>query len=337
MALPDRSRQNPDAQVDNRGLDTCGLDTFRASPFEETPIWAGLYENIHDLLFPRRLPPLELTSTPIPISDRLAIRTNPWAVGTSTMVNGGILALVIFMGMRDFFYPHPKPNPVAGIDLSELRLLMSRTALAARGGGGGGSNQHIDPIVGRLPRFDNTPLMPPAVPVIPKPLLEIDPALAISPQIKLPDNPALMNIGVNKSTNVTLDSYGPGTRAGIGAGADGGLGPDHGAGVGPGFDRGIGGEVYRPGGDVSAPTIITAPEAEFSDEARRAKYQGVCIIGLIVDAQGNTRNLHVVRSLGMGLDQKALDAVQLYKFKPAKKNGKPVPVTILVQVNFRLY
>ena len=79
-------------------------------------------------------------------------------------------------------------------------------------------------------------------------------------------------------------------------------------------------------------------EAEFSDEARRAKYQGVCLVSLIVDAQGNPQDPHVVRTLGMGLDEKAMEAVRKYKFKPAMKDGHtPVPVMITVEVNFRLY
>ena len=96
--------------------------------------------------------------------------------------------------------------------------------------------------------------------------------------------------------------------------------------------------MYRVGGGISAPVALNDVEAEFSDEARRAKYQGVCLISLIVDAQGNPQSPHVVRPLGMGLDEKALEAVRKYKFKPAMKDGKtPVPVMITVEVNFRLY
>ena len=97
-------------------------------------------------------------------------------------------------------------------------------------------------------------------------------------------------------------------------------------------------EVYKVGGGISAPVAIYQPEAEFSDEARRAKYSGVCIIALIVDAQGNPQNVHVVRALGMGLDQKALEAVRQYKFRPAMKDGTtPVPFMVTVEVDFHLY
>jgi TonB family protein len=79
-------------------------------------------------------------------------------------------------------------------------------------------------------------------------------------------------------------------------------------------------------------------DPEFSDEARRAKYQGLCLITLIVDAQGNPHNPRVVRALGMGLDEKAIEAVMKFKFKPAMKDRKtPVPVEITVEINFHLY
>jgi TonB family protein len=96
--------------------------------------------------------------------------------------------------------------------------------------------------------------------------------------------------------------------------------------------------LYTVGGNVSAPVPLKQVDAEYSDQARRAKYRGVCLVGLVVDAQGNPQNVHVVRALGMGLDEKALEAVRQYKFKPAMKDGKtPVPVVVDVEVKFHLY
>ena len=77
--------------------------------------------------------------------------------------------------------------------------------------------------------------------------------------------------------------------------------------------------------------------AEFSDEARRAKYQGVSVVSLIVDAHGLPQRIRVVRKLGMGLDEKAVEAVKQYKFKPSMYQGKPVPVEITIEVNFHIY
>jgi protein TonB len=146
----------------------------------------------------------------------------------------------------------------------------------------------------------------------------------------IPDNLTLPNIGMSNSPNVKLGSLGNGRGTGIGSG--------DGSGYGPGSGGGTGGGLYRVGGAISQPVPLNNVEAEFSDEARRAKYQGVCLISVIVDAQGNPQNPRVVRALGMGLDEKALEAVRKYKFKPALKDGKtPVPVMINVEINFRLY
>jgi len=183
-----------------------------------------------------------------------------------------------------------------------------------------------------------TPLSPPQLPLLTNPTLAIDPTIAVPIDIKLPDHPSMPTIGVHQSVNVRFLSGGPGDRAGIGIGTRGGDGPGNGPGNGPGSDGGAGGGPLTPGaGGVSYPVALVSPEAEFSDEARRAKYQGVCAISIIVDSRGYPQNPRVVRSLGMGLDEKALEAVAKYRFKPALKNGRPVPVIITVEVNFRLY
>lgn len=332
MGSPDTSPGYQKADANREAI----LAVFR-TPIEEQPIWAGLYEGIREAFFPSRLPPLELTSTPIPVPDRLQVKTNRWAVGTSTVVNGGALALVLLMGMRAVFHPLPKPGLTDHMKLSDLTIFAPKSG-QMHGGGGGGSNDLIDPITGRNPRFDRVPLTPPQVPVLENPKLAIDPAVAVPPDIKLPDNASLPNIGVHTSTNVTLISNGPGTEAGMGSGPGHGLGPGKGDGYGPGFDQGVGTGVYQAGvGGVSNPVPIVTPEAEFSDEARRAKYQGVCMIAIIVDAHGNPQNPRVMRSLGMGLDEKALESVRRYRFKPAMKDGRPVPAMITVEVDFRLY
>jgi TonB family protein len=86
---------------------------------------------------------------------------------------------------------------------------------------------------------------------------------------------------------------------------------------------------------VTAPIPLVHPEAEYTEEARKARNQGDCIISVIVDAQGMPQNPRVVRGLGMGLDQKAIEAVNKYRFRPAMKNGEPVPIRITVEVSFR--
>jgi TonB family protein len=94
--------------------------------------------------------------------------------------------------------------------------------------------------------------------------------------------------------------------------------------------------VYRAGGGVTPPVPTYSPPPEYSEEARKAKYQGTVVLKLEVDPTGHTRNIQVVRSLGMGLDEKAIEAVNKWEFRPGIKDGKPVTVTVSVEVNFRL-
>ncbi len=97
-------------------------------------------------------------------------------------------------------------------------------------------------------------------------------------------------------------------------------------------------QPYHVGGGVSAPVPLLTPEAHYSDSARRKKISGICLISMIVDGQGMPQNPRIVRSLGYGLDEKALEAVTHYRFKPALKAGfEPVPVILAIEVNFRLY
>jgi len=91
------------------------------------------------------------------------------------------------------------------------------------------------------------------------------------------------------------------------------------------------------GGGVSAPRTIFSPDPEYSEEARKAKYQGTVVLWVIVGPDGRTRDIRIQRSLGMGLDEKAIGAVRTWKFEPARKNGTPVAVQVSIEITFRLY
>jgi TonB family protein len=303
---------------------------------KEKPIWADLYENIRDIFFPPHLPPLELTSKPIPVPDRLKVKANPWAIGIAAMVNLSILALVIFFGVRKIIDTVQQQQLHAtDVDVSEFKA--PHAANMAGGGGGGGDRSIIDASKGHLPKLEKNPIVPPQVPVVEKPTIPMQSAINVQKNLMLPDNPLLPMVGVTKSPNVSLASNGQGANGGMGTGSGGGLGSGTGNGFGPGFGGNAGGGLYRIGGGVSAPVVIRSVDPEFSDEARRAKYQGICLISLIVDTDGNPQNIHIARALGMGLDEKAIEAVKLFKFKPAMKDGKtPVPVQMTIEINFRL-
>jgi TonB family protein len=94
--------------------------------------------------------------------------------------------------------------------------------------------------------------------------------------------------------------------------------------------------VYKVGGGVSQPSVLFKVDPEYSEEARKAKYSGTVMLAVIVDAEGHARDIHVVKSLGMGLDEKAIEAVGKWKFKPGMKGGQAVNVRATIEVNFRL-
>jgi TonB family protein len=287
------------------------------------------------VFFPVKLPPLELTSQPVPVPDRMAVKPNPWAIGISTTINGLILIIVLFfLGKK--VIETVKPSFLAtNIDVGDYNA--PKSDIKAGGGGGGGDRSIIEANKGKLPEKVPDPITPVQPQTIEHPKLPEPAAINVQKDIQLPDNNMPM-IGMHSSSNVQLASAGTGNGAGMGTGSGGGLGSGSGNGYGPGNGGNTGGGLYQIGGRVAAPVLVFQPEAEFSDEARRAKYQGVCVVSLIVDAQGNPQSVHVIRSLGMGLDEKAMEAVRKYKFKPAMKDGKtPVAVPITVEVDFHLY
>lgn len=88
---------------------------------------------------------------------------------------------------------------------------------------------------------------------------------------------------------------------------------------------------------MTAPQVIYSPDPQYSKQARKAKFQGVCVLWLVVGPDGLPRDIRVQRALGMGLDEEAIKAVKKWKFKPSRMDGQPVAVQINVEVSFRLY
>jgi TonB family protein len=94
--------------------------------------------------------------------------------------------------------------------------------------------------------------------------------------------------------------------------------------------------LRRIGGGVTSPKLVYKVDPQFSEQARKEKFSGIVLINLIVDTNGLPQNVHVLRGVGMGLDEKALEAVKQYIFQPAMENGKPVPVELNVEVNYQI-
>jgi len=213
---------------------------------------------------------------------------------------------------------------------SELTYLAT-----GNGGGGSGDRERLPATKGTPPKFAERQLAPPTIVVRRNvPLVEVPATVVVAPDIKFPSSTA---IGALVSSNVVIPSNGTGTGGGAGSGSGTGLDGGTGLGVGSGSNRGFGGGAFRPTGGVLAPRAIYDPEPEYSEEARKVKLQGTVLLSLIVDVNGRARDIRVVRSLGLGLDEKAIEAVKRWKFNPGTKDGIPVATDVNVEVSFRLY
>jgi protein TonB len=260
-------------------------------------------------------------------------KSKPGAFIASYACNLLVTILLVWSGHWFVQHRQDLSRDLRGLIDQATYLLPSSTQ--AGGGGGGGDRDKLSASNGSPPKFAHQQITPPtAVPRNEAPILPVDPTVIGNPQIQLAQ---LMVTGDPLSHISGPRSNGPGSGSGIGSGSGGGVGPGNGAGVGPGSDANMGGGAYRPGGGVTAPRAIYQPEPEYSDEARKAKFQGSVVLWLVVGPDGRPRDVKVVRSLGMGLDEKALETVRTWRFEPGQKDGLPVAVQVHVEVIFHLY
>ena len=306
-------------------------------------LWRSLKENIRAALFPEKLPPLELTSRPVKVREIWGeYNYKKESAGVSLVVHVAMVAGLIgisIIGARAV-QDAEKPKEIVTLiapDLTPQLPMTKKSNQTMGGGGGGGDRDKLQAPKGKLPKQAMEQITPPAIVVRNEhPKLPVEPTVVVPPQIKLAS--AMPNLGNPLSSGLSgPPSTGTGSGGGIGSGAGGGVGSGTGPGVGPGRGGGFGGGVFRVGGGVSAPKALDTPDPEYSEEARKAKYQGTCVLWLVVGPDGKPRDIKVARALGMGLDEKAIEAVRNWKFEPAKKDGKPVAVQINVEVNFHLY
>lgn len=251
-------------------------------------------------------------------------RARQEAFAFSLAGQAAILAIIIYFTSCVIRTPPGVVRRVASLDLP---LIFS----GHNGGGGGG----LDPLPasrGNLPRASLDPqIVPPTVFVTKEmPKLAVEETVVVAPEIKFPQGG---QIGDPSSPFSRWLSNGAGGPGGIGTGCCGGVGDS----VGPHAGSGLPG-IYPAGkGGVSVPQVIYDPEPSFSDEARKSKTQGIVLLMIVVGTDGKPYNIRVQQSLGMGLDEKAIEAVNHWRFRPATFNGEPVATQIAVEVNFRLY
>ena len=298
----------------------------------EDPWYKSFWQNLKETISPPKLPPLEVTSQPVAVKDIWGLYGRQ---KKSFVMSTAFQVVVVGAAFWIFSIPAVQKTVLRGAAVFLPDLSPAPEVKINKGGGGGGNRSPLPASKGALPKVAPRQFTPPsAVIQNPNPKLVMDPTILAPPDVQMP-NVNMSQYG-DPLAKLGPPSNGPGYGGGIGSGHGGGVGSGSGGGVGPGADGGFGGGAYRVGNGVTAPVVLYKKEPEYSEEARKAKYQGTVVLYIEVDPSGRAVNPRVVRSLGLGLDEKAMEAVRQWKFKPGYRDGKPVTVAATIEVNFRL-
>ena len=301
---------------------------------------------------------------PVTLAARPASRSRGGLITSTLLHAAAIAALVIAasLGLLDA----ADTEELIKKDSPPLKLVFLMTPGPGGGGGGGGLKMPAPP-----PRAEQKPavklakrttsVVPPArrIAVPPRPLrppprppwtppqrpeltrTETPPLPPPPPAVEAPvvsvaaDAKDRTGLPIDRPT-ATAESSGPGTGGGVGTGAGAGLGEGQGGGIGPGTGGGTGGGPFRPGSGIDPPTLVREVRASYTEDARRRGIEGDVVLEIVVGADGQVGSVRVKRSLGAGLDQKAVDAVRQWKFTPARRQGAPIDVVVEVAVGFSL-
>lgn len=296
----------------------------------EVPWHRSLMESVGELIRPPKLPPLELTSKPVPVKDIWGLYGRQ---KKSFMMSAGLQAAAV---AALFIVGAEKPVQQAVVKAVTL-LIPADVAPTPKKDllkGGGGDRSPLPASFGNLPKPALKQFTPPKAVYA-----NLDPKMTIEPSIIAPPDAALPHIDSDRYgdpfSTFRVSSNGPGSRDGIGSGDKGGVGSLSGPGAGSGDDA-FGDGRIRPGVNVTKPELVRKVEPEYSEDARKAKFSGTVVLYIEIDPTGHATHIRIQRSLGMGLDEKAMEAVKKWLFVPGKQNGKPVTVPATVEVNFRL-
>jgi TonB family protein len=304
------------------------------------PWFQTFYQNLRDAIAPPKLPPLKLTSQPVTVR---SIWSRDKAFGPSQIIalalHIGLIALLVAPLYQTTTYPPPAVimigSHTSGISPYTWRLPTGENQ--AHGGGGGGDRNPIPPSTGRPPSFAFVQLTPPTVTIRNQsPALAAEPTLVGNPALRIA-GPSLLNFGDPLQTSVT-DSNGPGTSGGIGNGHGTGIGNENGPGLGPGEDGGTGGGPYSAGTHgYGSPSCVYCPDPKYPEAARQVKFMGTVTVQVVVNPDGRASDIVVIKDPGMGLGEKAVEAVKTWQFRPALgPNDKPAATRVNIEVQFRL-
>jgi periplasmic protein TonB len=306
---------------------------------EWQPFYKVFFQNIRDVIAPPKLPPLRVTSQPVKVKE---IWTKDKAFGPSQAIALGVhigLTLLVFSPLLYTVVKKATANPVNNtlvtpLDISDYVMKLPPGKDKAGGGGGGGERAQLPPTRGKLPKWSMTQIAPPMVHT--KPESKIEATLLGPPDLKIP-SPNLDNYG-DPLQKLVNGSGGPGGGSGIGTGTGTGIGSGEGGGLGPGAGGGTGGGYFHPGtSGVGYPSCAYCPDPKYSEEARKAKYQGTVVLQAVITPDGRAIEIQVVKGPGLGLEEKAVEAVKQWRFKPALgPGGKAVAVVVPIEVTFRL-
>ena len=287
-----------------------------------------------------------------------ARRRAPRVIAGAGALYAALGLLLIMLSSAGLLSPAASEVPKVTKD-EPVKLVYLMMPGPGGGGGGGGLKQPEPPppakrkapvparvIASRVPPPRRSAAPPPPRPVPPRPEARIEPALVDKPVTPVPQAiqapvksiaaDPLDVIGLPIEAPALSVSRGSGMGGGVGSGAGQGLGSGTGGGIGPGSGGGTGGGPYQPGSGIDPPTLVREVRPTYTDDARRQRIEGDVVLEIIVRADGSVGNVRVRRTLGAGLEQKAIDAVRQWKFLPAKRRGTPVDVVVDVAVEFKL-
>ncbi|MCW5980152.1 MAG: energy transducer TonB [Bryobacteraceae bacterium] len=306
----------------------------------EPPWYEAFWQNVREFIAPPKQPALQVSSKPVQVKSIWGFSAGnerKASLITAGVHVGAVVLLFFFGAAHAVMQVEPKTTVTLLAPPEDIAPYLPQTPKPKPmgGGGGGGDRSPLPASKGKLPRLDVKQFVPPAAVVYNEaPRLVMEPTIVVPPDANVPQ--VNMNVWGDPLAKVGPPSNGTGSGGGIGSGSGGGVGSGRGPGFGPGEGGGIGGGVYRIGGGVTAPSLVFKVEPEYSEEARKAKYQGTVVLYVVVDEKGLPRDIKVVRALGLGLDEKAVEAVEKWRFRPGFLNGKAVAVAATVEVNFRL-
>jgi TonB family protein len=267
----------------------------------------------------------------------------PWAtalpLAVSSTLHGGVFLVAAFIATLGL----TPTRATAILDRSEpMRLVFLAVPGPGGGGGGGGLRQKAlppkaeqkgrqalsSPVAARIPPPIETPPAPPEPEIEPPPVIEA-PVASVAADERT-------QVGVLEEPAPVSDARGPGTGEGVGTGAGVGIGEGNGAGIGEGSGGGTGGGVYRPGSGIEPPRLLHEVKPDYTEDARLRRLEGEVMMEIVVRRDGSVGDLTIVKGLGGGLNERAVQAVRQWRFSPARRRGVPVDVVVEVAVEFKL-